>query len=202
VLKKVVAFLAQQPTILNILRRFCEFNYIDTKRAIRKELLINNSPGRKFLDLGCGTGEFSRLFDPASYIGIDISENYINYAKENYKREFYCRDARRTNFNNSSFDDILIVGVFHHLDDYSVLDVLKEARRLLKKNGRILIIEATPANSQWNIVGRILKRYDMGENIKAHYEYWKMFEKDFIIEKYYSMKAGFFNHSVFVLKTK
>lgn len=54
-------------------------------------------------------------------------------------------------FENASVSGIFMVNVFHHLPEAS--DFLKETSRVLKHDGKLIIIE--PANSKW---GRIVYR--------------------------------------------
>lgn len=210
-LKKLSEWAAKKPIIFNLLRRIIEFNYIAIKRTIRKELSLGQNMNasnvkkgsiQRVLDIACGTGEFCMLFDPLSYYGIDISQKYINYAWEKYKRNFFCRDAEKNGFEDSYFNKVLILGLLHHLDDVSVEVVLKETKRVLKKDGKMLLIEDAPTSLKWNIVGRFLQSYDIGENIRDYTTYKKVLEKYFMISRYYPIKSGFWDYSVFILFPK
>ena len=205
-LKEITKWLSDKPVLYSFLRRIIEVNFISIKQTIIKEfslnnLLPNNEP-KKILDAPCGTGEFCMLFDPSSYIGIDISQKYINYAQKTYQRTFYCRDARQNGFESFYFDNVLILGLFHHLDMPSIIVVLKETKRVLKKNGKILLIEDAPIRSKWNFIGKFLQMYDIGDNIRSVEEYTKILRKYFNIDKYYPIRNGFWNYSVFVLSHK
>jgi len=52
-------------------------------------------------------------------------------------------------FDNSSVSGLFMLNVFHHLPD--AYDFLRETDRVLKKNGKLIMIE--PANSKW---GRLI----------------------------------------------
>lgn len=207
-LKKFVEWLAQNPIAFNVCRRIIEFNYWAIKKTIIKEFYLcqtagssntNNNKHQRILDVPCGTGEFCMLFEASSYTGIDISQKYVDYARKTYKRNFFCRDARQTGFENFYFDKVLIIGFFHHLDDVSVKTVLKETKRILKKTGQILIIEDDPTSPNWDIIGKFLKTYDRGSRSRSDSVYKDILRKDFIIRKYYPLKSGFWDYSVFVL---
>jgi len=210
-LKRLTESLAQKPLIYNICRRIIEFNYMAIKRTIRKEFSLdqnkkysnvkNDSPQR-ILDIACGQGEFCTLFDLFSYTGIDICLRYIGYAKRTYDRNFFCCDARQSSFKNAYFIKVLVIGLLHHLDDLSVEVVLKETGRVLEKDGKVLLIEDAPTSLKWNIIGKLLQRYDIGENIRIYTAYKEVLEKNFIISKYYHLKSGFWDYSVFVLLPK
>lgn len=197
--------LSKRPVIFNILRKLIEFNFFTLKKTIRNEFALSRLPlkdSRKILDVPCGTGEFSMLFHPSSYVGIDISQTYINYAKKRYKRTFYCKDAIKTDFEESYFDCILILGFFHHLDNKELVRVVNELKRILKKTGKILLIEDSPISSEWNLIGKFLQLYDIGEKIRPIEEYIKILNNFFVIKKYYRLSSGFWNYSVFELSQK
>lgn len=203
ILREYRDWLARKPVLFNFLRKIIEFNFVSLKKVIIKEFSLDSlteiSEKKEILDLPCGTGEFCRIFDYANYTGIDISEVYIDYARKTHKRRFYCRDARMTGFGDSYFDRILTVGFFHHLDISGINAALKEAKRVLKKEGKFLLIEDAPVGSKWNFVGRFLQRYDIGDKIRPREEYGRIIENYFVIDKYYRVKSGFWEYSVFVL---
>ncbi len=203
-LKRILKAASKKPIIFNLLRKIIEFNFITIKRIIRKEFfdVTYDNGNKKILDVPCGTGEFCQLFDASSYIGIDISHEYVEYAKKTYNRTFYCRDASKSGFDNFNFDYILILGLLHHLDMSSIVSVFEEIKRILRKDGRVLLIEDAPITSKWNFIGRFLQRYDVGNNIRPAEEYKKVIEKYFIIDKYYPIRNGFWNYSVFALSPK
>ena len=108
--------------------------------------------GKKFLDFGCGNGE-NGIFaatNGATVNGIDISpegiENSIANAK-NYGVSDLCvhqvMDGENLEFEDSSFDYAVEYGVLHHVElDKS----LSELRRVLKKDGQMICIEALRHN--------------------------------------------------------
>jgi ubiquinone/menaquinone biosynthesis C-methylase UbiE len=203
-IRAFVEIVAEKPIVFDILRRIIEANYVSLKRVIKKEFALgsNNekySMEEKILDVPCGTGEFSSLFTPETYYGLDISDKYINYAQKKYNRRFYCRDAIQSGFNDNYFDKILMLGFLHHLDDSLVVSVLKEIKRILKPYGMLLLIEDAPTRSQWNIIGKALQRYDIGSNIRTADEYKKILQRYFMLRKYYHVTSGFWDYSVFVL---
>ncbi|MHA2040084.1 MAG: class I SAM-dependent methyltransferase [Promethearchaeota archaeon] len=177
------------------------------KRVIKKELSLGHNNSGNYsegtiLDIPCGTGEFSELFTSDSYYGLDISEKYIDYARMKYKRRYFCSDAMQSGFDNDFFDKILTIGFLHHLDDSSVHAVLKEIKRILKPGALFLLIEDAPVSARWNIIGKVLQRYDIGSNIRLASSYRMVLEKDFEIRRYYNIKSGFWEYSVFVMFSK
>ena len=136
-LKRIIKAASRKPIIFNFLRKIIEFNFVTIKKIIRKEIALSND-SKKILDVPCGTGEFCLLFRNSSYVGIDISHEYIYHAKKNYRRTFIVGDASKSSFDNFCFDYILVLGLLHHLDISIVASVLEEVKRILKKDGRVL----------------------------------------------------------------
>ena len=107
--------------------------YRETKRNIEKEY-----PSGKLLDMGCGLGLFLKLWNPQKWelFGIDISKKAVEYAKSkglNVKEG----SLEKTDFSDDYFDVITMFYVLEHLPH--PLKVLKEARRILKENGLLII---------------------------------------------------------------
>jgi ubiquinone/menaquinone biosynthesis C-methylase UbiE len=206
-MKKVVRFLVDKPAVFNTLRCIIEANYVSLKRVIKKEFSLDReneklSAEEKILDIPCGTGEFCMLFPPNNYLGLDISEKYIKHAQKKYKHTFISGDALKTGFDDNYFDKILMLGFLHHLDESMVKSILKEAKRILKPDGVLLLIEDTPVSAAWNIIGKVLQRYDVGSNIRPASTYKSALEEDFGIRQLYNVKSGFWEYSVFVLSSK
>jgi len=97
----------------------------------------------KILDLGCGNGRLFEILKEkgVSYIGIDNSKQLINLAKKKYpKAQFFVGSALNLPFKDNSFDSIYSMAVLHLIPSkQSRLLFLKEAKRVLKKNGRITL---------------------------------------------------------------
>lgn len=110
--------------------------------------MLHNEIKGKVLDVATGTG-FLALNIKANckdvrVVGIDISKKMISRARFNAKRKglkikFLVADAEKLNFPDKSFDTVICsLGFLWFLDKDSVL---KELTRVVKRNGRIIIIE-------------------------------------------------------------
>lgn len=190
--QSIIDYVFSYPGISNFVRFILEAGFAETKKAIKRELNCD----KKTLDIGCGTGVFSVLFK--DYIGIDISPRFIKYAKKKYNREFYVMDAINIEFQNNSFDNVLIVGLLHHLNDKTFLKVISEIKRVLKKNGQALILEDVPASSM-NIIGKLARKFDLGSYIRRIEDYQELLEKKLSLKKLYKIKNGIADYGVFVL---
>lgn len=192
-LKRLTNKLSENPAIYTFLRKIIENNFKSHRLVIADEL---PNPGL-LLDVPCGIGEFSVFFDHDDYLGVDISENYVGYAKKKYGKRFLVGDATRLNLGDGTFDSVLVSSFFHHLNEEDVDRVLGEIYRVLKKDGKFVLIEAVPGK---NFVSRALQRYDVGVNIRKHGEYFPFLKTRFNIEKVYPMKSGLWYYSVFVMR--
>ena len=106
-----------------------------------------NSLDGEVLDIGCGYGNYSELFGK-KYMGIDKSASTIEKAKKLYPdRIFEIMDATDLKLENNKFGLILSVLTLHHIEDNEVIKAAQEMERVLRNNGRILIIDlALPQN--------------------------------------------------------
>lgn len=89
---------------------------------------------KKILDLGCGSKPYASLFNKNEYLGIDIiSGGHKNSAKNS---DLFF-DGKIIPFVNNSFDVVICTQVLEHTEEPDQL--LKEANRILKKNGILYI---------------------------------------------------------------
>ncbi len=118
------------------------------------------------LDVACGTGEFERLllaeYSSQQIVGVDISENMLAIAKQKCSAypqvSFEIASASNLPFDNDSFDVIVSANSFHYFDD--PIAALKEMRRVLKPDGKVIILDWCRDYLLCKICDVILKRFD------------------------------------------
>lgn len=100
-------------------------------------------PGDKFLDVGCGTGNWL-LRLKKDYVldlyGLDKSQGMINSAaKKSSLINFNVGQSENLSFEDSEFNFVSIIEAFHHFENQK--KSLTEAHRVLKNGGHILLID-------------------------------------------------------------
>ncbi|MDD4353959.1 MAG: methyltransferase domain-containing protein [Candidatus Nanoarchaeia archaeon] len=97
----------------------------------------------KVLDLGCGNGRYFNYFKEkeTDYIGVDNSEKLIEIAKKKHLfADFRFSEALKLPFPDNYFDKVVSIAVLHHIPSEKFrIEFLKEAKRVLKKDGKIII---------------------------------------------------------------
>ncbi len=109
------------------------------RRRLVRALLDGHTP-KSILDIGCGTGEtlsfLHKLYPTAKLQGIDVLPEAVIYTKKR-KHKAEIGDATKLKFKASSFDALLILDVIEHINND--VQVLKEAKRVLTKDGVIIV---------------------------------------------------------------
>lgn len=114
---------------------------LDTEHPGMKLLLKVAQSKNNILDLGCGEGTRLNLIKGSGkkLTGIDVSDTAIKRAKLNYPEiNFVSGNIEKLPYPDASFDLVYSAFVFEHLDKPE--KVLKEAIRVLKKGGGLLVI--------------------------------------------------------------
>jgi ubiquinone/menaquinone biosynthesis C-methylase UbiE len=122
-------------------------------RAYREDLLnlASVAPGDRVLDVGCGTGTqaiaaWRRTQPGGSVVGVDISPNMLAVARGKARRAgfdiaFQHADAARLPFEDDQFDVVTITTVMHMVPEGRHRLSLREASRVLRRGGRLLLID-------------------------------------------------------------
>jgi len=112
-------------------------------------------------EVGCGDGRIAALFDPRTYMGLDINANSISRAKESLP----THDLRKINWEDSYplASTYLFFTVLLHIPDAEIDAIIK------KLSNKVVVIEA---------MGRWLRDYGRGNNYQRDpIEYRALFKK-------------------------
>ena len=163
--------------------------------------LANNWKPGKILDLGCGNGRYSIPFAKNKFecYGIDFSKNMINNSKESFKKNnlkatFKQGTLTKIPFKDDTFNYIICLASFHHLNKKEQSTSLKEMKRVLKPKGKLFIavwnkwqprfiFKSKEQMIPWKIKDKTYQRYYYLFNI---FEFKKLLKKyNFKIKKSY-----------------
>jgi ubiquinone/menaquinone biosynthesis C-methylase UbiE len=107
--------------------------------------------GEAVLDVGCGTGTLAivakkRVGETGRVCGIDPSAQLLAGARRKAARarlsiDFQRERIERMPFPNQSFDVVLSTFMMHHVSDDLKRQGLSEIARVLKPQGRLLVID-------------------------------------------------------------
>lgn len=95
------------------------------------------------LEVGCGTGRFSKMLLSAGarLKGIDVNDKFISKLKKKHPECFELRSILDLKYPNDSFDRAIMFDVLHHIPEYKL--ALAEVRRVLKPGGYAIIWEGS-----------------------------------------------------------
>lgn len=114
----------------------------DTLRMLETHADFNDAT---ILEIGCGPGRVTRMYAERAgkVVGIEPEFEAVRTAAEAVPRAaFLCGSGMSLPFPDSTFDIVLFTLSLHHHPD--CLGALAEARRVVDRHGRVLVIEPTP----------------------------------------------------------
>lgn len=133
---------------------FCEpILLLGKQGAYNREIvaLLALEPGQRVLDLGCGTGELTRMIadnlDVASggqAVGVDAAAKMIQVARKkrgNDTCRFDVVAAESLPYEDASFDAVVSSLFFHHVDLELKQRTLAASFRVLKPGGKLVIAD-------------------------------------------------------------
>jgi ubiquinone/menaquinone biosynthesis C-methylase UbiE len=123
---------------------------------------LGKRPGRRVLDLGCGTGllatRLARDQAGCRVVGCDFSAGMLREAATRRPRGWVCGDAGRLPFRDGIFDAVVSTEAFHWFPDQAA--ALREVRRVLAPDGRLLVALVNPRSAVLRdlveLVGRVV----------------------------------------------
>lgn len=125
-------------------------NYNQTRKAdpyLTSQLLKHLNPNKDglYLDIGCGTGNYTNEFQKRdfNFIGIDPSIEMLQKAQaQNKNIQWKIGTAEKTDLAQQSIDGIIGTLTIHHWTNLA--RAFSELAYILKPNGKIVIFTSTP----------------------------------------------------------
>jgi len=127
--------------------------------AVRRTMVepVVFESGEKILEMCCGTGGATffiseKASNGSEIIGMDLSSGQLRHAG---KRQYHCPtqfiegDVTNAPFEDNSFDKVFITHAIHEMPRESRLKTLRQARRVLKAGGEVVVLELDNPESVW-----------------------------------------------------
>jgi ubiquinone/menaquinone biosynthesis C-methylase UbiE len=148
------------------------------------ERFVTLKPRDKLLDVGCGPGDLLRFLpkDGFEYVGIDISEDYLEKAKRTHghRARFLLCDCGNfpADMQLERFDWVLCMGLLHHLDDSQCASLFDNIKSVLAQDGKVVCLEPTFFPGQ-NPVCQFVMKQDRGKFIRTLDMWMNLYESHF-----------------------
>ncbi len=111
--------------------------------------------GDSVVDLGGGTGYYAFLLAQkgAKVVVVDESESMLSRVPHHPHITPCCGDIATAHLDPQSFDIVLLIDVLHHVKDVDL--ILTRAVELLKKGGRLLVLDVPKISHPLNWMRRL-----------------------------------------------
>lgn len=124
---------------------------VEPLTTILREILlqmVSSERGMQVMEVGCGTGLNLELCRKAGcdVYGIDLSSAMIALAAKRLKGQavLHTGDAADIPYPANSFDRVLMMLTLHEMTPVNRFPVIKEALRVLKPDGLLMIVDYHP----------------------------------------------------------
>lgn len=156
----------------------------DVMRRMAIPPLMESAAGAakpRILDVGCGTGRFllqlRRAFPRAKLYGLDLSPYYVRQATDVLARatdvSLIVENAENMPFADGFFDAVTSVFLFHELPRSVRRAVMREAWRVLKRGGRLVVCDSAQLSDSPE-----LRDVLYGFSAAYHEPYFKSYVRD------------------------
>lgn len=112
------------------------------RRSLKRSFNKHIPPGSHCLHAGSGSGEVDQcLVDNWFIYGLDFSAHAVNQYRTAHARStpVVLGDNFYLPFRNSQFDCVFNLGVMEHFTDAEIVSMLNEFKRVLKKDGKVIL---------------------------------------------------------------
>src|SRR3989344_5334054 len=119
--------------------------HFGARKTFRKiEAIADLQPSDTVVDLGGGTGRIAKFLvgKVQSITVIDSSVKMIEQCKNHFGLSCVVASGENLPIADNSIDKIILIDALHHMQNQH--QVIKEMKRILKANGKVIIEEFNP----------------------------------------------------------
>lgn len=126
-------------------------SFIEPSNRVLRKILYGLYPpeqGMHVLEVGCGTGTNLQIYHNAGceIFGIDLSPSMLAQARDKLPENanLSMGDASNLQYENDMFDIVIGMLTLHEMPGEMRTPVFAEMKRVVKSNGRILLVDFHP----------------------------------------------------------
>lgn len=118
--------------------------------------ILKKNDCHSILEVGCGSGMLARRFleNGYSYLGVDLSNEMLNIARNEINEDAFIQSDMRNLSFDQKFDSVLITGrsLAYVIENKGIIDTLSGIHKLLENNG-IFVFDIFEANGIFDNFG-------------------------------------------------
>lgn len=175
-----------------------------------KKILLSfeHIKGKNIVEIGCGKGHFTKILvnGAKSLVCLDTNPSLISKAREEFPRErfkqieFFIASVNDLSvYSDESFDMVVFSYSFHETGDLH--GSLKEAYRLIKKGGSIIIYEPKHSGQLCQFLISITERFSEEKELNEAQEIIKNFKCGSKISREVTIKWQYDNKQDLIKET-
>jgi SAM-dependent methyltransferase len=135
------------------------------------EVLARHLPiaGKRLLDIGCGNGALVRLLtrEQGYAVGLDPQWAQVARARAAGPEPYVVGWGQHLPFAQASFDIVLFFNALHHVPVEAMSGALEEARRVLKRDGLLAVLEPVAAGTHFQLLQPVEDETDVRAEAEA-----------------------------------
>ena len=175
-------------------------------RKVLQLVDLNSIEGQKILDIGCGIGQYSKLFAKKGAIvtGVELSPVGVEIAKKiaaanNVADQctFITGEFTKQNFPDEKFDIVLLHEVYHHAIKYPGLK--DQIKQITKTGGKIILADTVRGSRIIHMGRRLVKYFRFMLQPEARQHEQDLGDVLFPIEQYETFAKGFSQYELFMM---